>query len=266
MAETTFLDANELVLNMGPQHPSTHGVLRVILNIDGEKIMGTECVLKAALRYRTKVLIASTSEVYGKGNSIPFAEEDDVVLGPTSRSRWAYAASKMVDEFLALACHNQFGLDVVLFRLFNTVGPRQTGQYGMVIPRFVRQALRGKPITVYGDGTQQRCFCHVEEAVKAIVQLADYPKAAGHVFNIGATEEVSIGELALKIKELTDSDSEILKIPYDEVFSQGFEDMTRRVPDISRTQTSIGWSSEKSLVPILESVIEYESSRLGSTS
>jgi len=224
-------------------------------------IMGTECVLKAALRYRTKVLIASTSEVYGKGNTIPFAEDDDVVLGPTSRSRWAYAASKMVDEFLGLAYHSQFDLDVLLFRLFNTVGPRQTGRYGMVIPRFVRQALRGEPITVYGDGKQQRCFCHVDEAVKAVVGLANCPDAAGQVFNIGAVEEVSIGELASKIKQLTGSRSEIITVPYDEVFSQGFEDMVRRKPDIQKTRARIGWSPRRSLEEILESVIEYERGR-----
>jgi UDP-glucose 4-epimerase len=225
-------------------------------------IMGTEYVLKSALRYRAKVLIASTSEVYGKGNKIPFGEKDDVVLGPTSRSRWAYAASKMVDEFLGLAYFRQYGLKVTPFRLFNTVGPRQTGRYGMVIPRFVQQALRGEPITVYGDGTQQRCFCHVEDAVRAIVALADYPDAAGQVFNVGGLEEVSILQLAEKVRERTGSESEIVFLPFDEVFVEGFEDMLRRKPDLKHTTECIGWAPSRSFDEILDSVIEYERSRL----
>ncbi len=162
-------------------------------------IMGTEAVLQAALRYRAKVLIASTSEVYGKGNKVPFHEDDDVVLGPTSRSRWAYAASKMVDEFLALAYLREKGLPVVLFRLFNTVGPRQTGQYGMVIPRFVQQALAGERLTVYGDGQQSRCFLNVHDAIRALLALADCPAAVGQLFNIGSTESVTILKLAQQV-------------------------------------------------------------------
>lgn len=214
-------------------------------------VMGTEAVLKAALRYRAKVLIASTSEVYGKGNSVPFREDDDVVLGPTSRSRWAYAASKMVDEFLALAYHREKGLPVVIVRLFNTVGPRQTGRYGMVIPRFVDQALRREPITVYSDGTQSRCFCDVSDVVSALIGLAQHPEAIGKVYNIGSSEEVCIRDLATQIKEVTHSTSDIVYIPYNEAFAPSFEDMQRRVPDTSRVQALLGWQPELSLKQIL---------------
>jgi len=228
-------------------------------------VMGTEAVLKAALRYRAKVMIASTSEVYGKGNSVPFVEDDDVVLGPTSRSRWAYAASKMVDEFLALAYHREKGLPVVIFRLFNTVGPRQTGQYGMVIPRFIQQALRGEPISVYGDGQQTRCFLHVADAVEAILALADCPQAVGQVFNVGATDEISIKSLAERILELTnrmgegsDPIGQIQYVRYDEAYAVGFEDMTRRVPEVSKINTYTGWTQKHSLSEILIDVIKVQ--------
>ncbi|MCS6882532.1 MAG: GDP-mannose 4,6-dehydratase [Oscillochloridaceae bacterium] len=224
-------------------------------------IMGTEVVLKAALRYRCRTLIASTSEVYGKGLKIPFSEDDDVLLGPTGRSRWAYAASKMVDEFLALAYQREFGLEVVPFRLFNTVGPRQTGQYGMVVPRFVRQALRGEPITVFGDGTQRRCFCDVRDAVEAIIGLALHPEAPGRLYNIGNPEEVSIRELAERVRRLTGSASPIVSVPYSEAYGPGFEDMQRRVPDTRRVQALLGWRATRSLDEILVSVVEYERSR-----
>jgi UDP-glucose 4-epimerase len=221
-------------------------------------VMGTEAVLKAALRYRAKVLIASTSEVYGKGNGIPFQEEDDVVLGPTCRSRWAYAASKMVDEFLALAYRREKGLPVVIFRLFNTVGPRQTGRYGMVIPRFARQALNGEPITVYGDGDQSRCFCDVRDVVRALIALSERENAPGRVYNLGSTEEITINQLAERVKEITSSDSAIVHIPYDDAYAPGFEDMRRRVPDVSRIQDLIDWHPEISLDEILASVISFE--------
>jgi UDP-glucose 4-epimerase len=223
--------------------------------------MGMEAVLKAALRYRTKVLVASTSEVYGKGNRVPFKEEDDVVLGPTSRSRWSYAASKMVDEFLALAYFREKGLPVVIFRLFNTVGPRQTGQYGMVIPRFVQQALRGEAITVYGDGSQSRCFLHVKDAVDAILALADCPPAVGEVFNVGATEEISIEELAEKVQRLALKEGknrimrEILHVPYEKAYAIGFEDMHRRVPDITKIKRCTSWAPGRNLDEILRDVI-----------
>jgi UDP-glucose 4-epimerase len=215
-------------------------------------VMGTEAVLKAALRYRAKVIIASTSEVYGKGNSVPFREDDDVVLGPTSRSRWAYAASKMVDEFLALAYHREKGLPVVVVRLFNTVGPRQTGRYGMVVPRFVSQALRNEPITVYGDGTQSRCFCDVSDVVLALVGLAQHPEALGKVYNIGSSEEVCIRDLAAQAKQVTGrSTSDIALIPYNEAYALNFEDMQRRVPDTSRINALLGWRTRFLLKQIL---------------
>lgn len=217
-------------------------------------VMGTEAVLKAGLRYGCRVLIASTSEVYGKGNGIPYSEEDDVVLGATSKSRWAYAASKMVDEFLGLAYQREYGMPVVVVRLFNTVGPRQTGRYGMVIPRLVGQALRGEPITVYGDGKQSRCFCDVSDVVRAIIGLAQHPKAPGWVYNIGGTEEITIQELAERVKVLTDSTSEIVRIPYEEAYPLGFEDMHRRVPDTTRIQTLLGWRPQLSLDQILERI------------
>jgi UDP-glucose 4-epimerase len=226
-------------------------------------IMGTEAVLKSALHYGCRVLIASTSEVYGKGSRIPFAEEDDVLLGATSRNRWAYAASKMVDEFLGLAYQHEHGLEVIPFRLFNTVGPRQTGRYGMVIPRFVRQALSGEPITVYGDGSQSRCFCDVRDVVQALVALAEHPDAPGQVYNIGSTEEVSVLELARRVKAITRSDAPIVTMPYSEAYAPGFEDMQRRVPDTQRIRTLIGWQPRRPLDEILYAVVEYEQSKDG---
>jgi len=223
----------------------------IVTNIDG-----TAAVLHAARRYRTKTLIASTSEVYGKGAQVPFHEEDDVLLGPTSRSRWSYAASKMVDEFLGLAYARQYGMSIVLFRLFNTVGPRQTGRYGMVMPRFVQAALAGEPLQVYGDGTQTRCFCHVADAVRAIVGLSGEPQAVGRVFNVGATEEIAILDLAKRVVELLDSTSEIVLVPYERAYKPGFEDMARRVPDISRIGQLIGWRPERSLDQIILDVAE----------
>jgi UDP-glucose 4-epimerase len=235
-------------------------------------IMGTEAVLRAALRYRAKVFIASTSEVYGKGNRVPFNENDDVVLGPTSRSRWAYAASKMVDEFLALAYYREHGLPVVIFRLFNTVGPRQTGQYGMVIPRFIEQVYKGQPLTVFGDGQQTRCFLHVADAIEAILALSDCDEAIGQVFNIGSTEEIEIRDLAKMVLRIamikignkrtgrtpTNGSSiyeKILYVPYEDAYAIGFEDMHKRVPDISRIQQLTGWQPSHSLEHILDDMI-----------
>jgi UDP-glucose 4-epimerase len=232
-------------------------------------IMGTESVLNAALRYHAKVLLASSSEVYGKGNHVPFKEDDDVVLGPTCRSRWAYAASKMVDEFLALAYYREFELPVVIFRLFNTVGPRQTGQYGMVIPRFIQQALAGKPLTVYGDGLQSRCFLHVADAVQAILELAGNDHALGQVFNVGSVEEISIQNLAQKVLALaadpaqpppvdsTYFDSRIEHIPYEEAYTVGFEDMHRRVPDTAKIKTLTGWQATHNLTDMLADVLAF---------
>jgi UDP-glucose 4-epimerase len=221
-------------------------------------IMGTEYVLQAALRYQCRVLIASTSEVYGKGFKIPFVETDDVLLGPTHNSRWGYAASKMIDEFLGLAYHHEFGLPVILVRLFNTIGPRQTGHYGMVIPRLIQQAMAGKPLTVYGNGTQQRCFSDVADTVRAITQLSEHDDAPGRLFNIGnAQEEISIGELARRIIAITDSSSEIAYVPYAEAYAPGFEDMERRVPDTTRIRELIGWTPERSLDESLQRIHRY---------
>ncbi|MCD6291564.1 MAG: GDP-mannose 4,6-dehydratase [Anaerolineae bacterium] len=220
-------------------------------------IMGTEAILRVAARYRVPVLIASTSEVYGKGVRIPFHEDDDVVLGPSIRSRWSYAVSKLVDEFLALAYQREVGLPVIIARLFNTVGPRQTGNYGMVIPRFVEQALQNQPITVYGDGRQTRCFCDVADVVRAITGLMGHPQARGRVFNIGSTEEISIEELAHRVKAVTHSNSPITHIPYDEAYAPGFEDMRRRVPDISRIHDLLGWQPQITLDETLIRVREW---------
>jgi UDP-glucose 4-epimerase len=217
-------------------------------------VMGTEAVLKAALRYGTRVLLASTSEVYGKGSRIPFSEDDDILLGPTSKSRWGYAASKMVDEFLGMAYYHEHGLEVAPFRLFNTTGPRQSSRYGMVVPRFVQQALRNEPITIYGDGSQQRCFCDVQDVVRAIIALSLHPDAPGRTYNVGNTEEISILGLAERVREQFGSESEIAMIPYEQAYAPGFEDMQRRVPDISRIQALIGWEPEINLSHTLERI------------
>ena len=219
-------------------------------------VFGTGVVLRLANRYRRKVLLASTSEVYGKGVSVPFAEDDDRLLGPTTRSRWSYACSKAMDEFLALAYHKEFGLPAVIFRLFNTIGPRQTGRYGMVVPRFAAQALRGEPITVYGDGEQTRCFVDVRDVVRAIIALAQHPKAVGDIFNIGSTEEVSMTQLAQRVKALAGSDSPIVYVPYSEAYEAGFEDFRRRVPDISKIGRLIGYVPQYRLDDILRRVLD----------
>src|SRR5687768_1546293 len=204
-------------------------------------VHGTEVVLKVASKKKKLVLIASTSEVYGKSAKVPFSEDDDLVLGPTSKHRWAYACSKMIDEFLALAYWKERKLPVIIVRLFNTVGPRQTGQYGMVVPNFVRQALANEPITVFGDGTQQRSFTYVGDVVRAMVALIDEPRAIGQVFNIGNGKEITIADLAQKVRTLAGSQSEIVKIPYDQAYESGFEDMPRRVPDISKIRGLVGY-------------------------
>ncbi|MBU0679327.1 MAG: GDP-mannose 4,6-dehydratase [Verrucomicrobia bacterium] len=226
-------------------------------------VTGTEVALKAALRYGCRILIASTSEVYGKGTRIPFSEDDDVLLGPTNKNRWSYAASKMVDEFLGLAYAHEFGLPVVILRFFNTVGPRQTGQYGMVIPRLIGQALRGKTITVYGDGTQSRCFCDVADVIRAVKGLSVHPDATGKVFNIGSEEEISISDLAEKIRKTTDSSSDVTLIPYDEAYAPGFEDMQRRVPNISRVGSLLGWKPEINLDATLARVRDQIRQEIG---
>ena len=220
-------------------------------------VHGTEVVLKHANKKKKLVLIASTSEVYGKSTDVPFREDADLVLGATTKHRWAYACSKMIDEFLALAYWKERKLPVVVVRLFNTVGPRQTGQYGMVIPNFVRQALAGQPITVFGDGTQSRSFTYVGDVVGAMVALINEPRAVGQVYNIGNVGEITIADLAEKIKEMTGSRSQIVTIPYDQAYEEGFEDMPRRVPDISKLSALTGYNPTVELDEILEKVIEH---------
>jgi UDP-glucose 4-epimerase len=220
-------------------------------------VHGTEVVLKIANKKKKLVLIASTSEVYGKSVDVPFQEDADLVLGATTKHRWAYACSKMIDEFLALAYWKERKLPVIIVRLFNTVGPRQTGQYGMVIPNFVRQALAGEPITVFGDGTQSRSFTYVGDVVRAMVALIGEPRAIGQVFNIGNGSEITIGDLAARIKQMTGSTSEIVTIPYDQAYEAGFEDMPRRVPDISRIRALVGYEPTVELDETLQRVIEY---------
>ncbi len=220
-------------------------------------VHGTEVVLKHANKKKKLVFIASTSEVYGKSADVPFREAADLVLGASAKHRWAYACSKLIDEFLALAYWKEKKLPVVVVRLFNTVGPRQTGQYGMVLPTFVRQAMAGHPITVFGDGAQSRSFTYVGDVVGALVTLAQEPRAVGEVFNVGNTGEVTIADLAARVKALTHSQSPIVKIPYDEAYEAGFEDMPRRVPDISKIRDLIGYQPTLGLDDIIRSVIEH---------
>ncbi len=218
-------------------------------------VHGTEVVLKHAGKKRKLVVIASTSEVYGKSEAVPFREDADLVLGPTTKHRWAYACSKAIDEFLALAYWKERKLPVIIVRFFNTVGPRQTGQYGMVIPSFVRQALAGAPITVFGDGTQSRAFTHVHDVVGALVKLVAEPRAIGQVINIGNTEEVTISRLAERVRELSGSSSSIRFVPYDEAYESGFEDMPRRLPDLGKVADLIGYQTKHTLDDILTEVI-----------
>jgi UDP-glucose 4-epimerase len=220
-------------------------------------VHGTEVVLKHANKKKKLVVIASTSEVYGKSNDLPFREDADLVLGPTPKHRWAYACSKAIDEFLALAYWKERKLPVIIVRFFNTVGPRQTGQYGMVIPNFVRQALAGEPITVFGDGTQSRSFTHVSDVVEALLKLVGEPRAVGQVINIGTTQEITIGDLAERIRQLTGSSSVIKHVPYDEAYEFGFEDMPRRVPDLGRIVSLIGYQPKHTLDDVLVEVIDH---------
>ena len=220
-------------------------------------ILGTEAVLGLAAKYHKKTLIASTSEVYGKNANVPFSEDDDSVFGATTKSRWSYACSKAIDEFLALAYNKEKGLPVVIVRFFNTVGPRQTGRYGMVIPNLVKQALRGDALTIYGDGQQSRCFTHVKDSIRCQRALMNEPKAVGEVFNLGADEEVTIEELARRIIAMTGSHSELRFIPYEEAYEAGFEDMRRRVPSAEKVRRLLGFAPDSKLDDILHDVIEY---------
>jgi UDP-glucose 4-epimerase len=220
-------------------------------------VHGTEVVLDQANKKKKKVLVTSTSEVYGLSAQVPFREDGPLVMGASTKGRWSYACSKALDEFLALAYWREKKLPAIVVRLFNTVGPRQTGQYGMVIPTFVKQALAGRPITVYGDGSQSRCFGYVGDVVRALIALMEHPGAVGEVFNIGSTEEVTIAELAEIVKVLTGSPSEIITLPYSEAYEAGFEDMPRRVPDTSKVRDLIGFRATKKLEEIIKLVIAY---------
>jgi UDP-glucose 4-epimerase len=223
---------------------------------------GSELVLELAAKKKKRVLIASTSEVYGKSTKFPFSEEDDLVLGPSTKGRWSYACSKAIDEFLALAYHRERKLPVTIARLFNTVGPRQTGRYGMVLPTFVKQALYGECLTVFGNGEQSRCFTHVGDIVKGLVQCVSCDQAVGQVFNLGNTEEVTMNTLAWKVIEATQSTSTIRYLSYDEAYGAGFEDMQRRVPDVSKARDWFGYAPTRSLDDIIKSVVAYHSSRM----
>jgi len=220
-------------------------------------IRGTEVVLELAAKKRKRLLITSTSEVYGKRNHVPFREDDDLVLGPPDKGRWSYACSKLIDEFLAVAYWKESGLPTVIARLFNVVGPRQTGRYGMVIPNLVKQAISGREMTVFGDGSQSRCFTHVNDAVGALIALADSSATNGEVYNIGSTEEISILDLAHKIKKMTGSDSQIILVPYEKAYKDGFEDMMRRVPDLLKIERAIGYRPSMDLDEILVGTIQY---------
>ena len=251
-AQTVF----HLAAAVGVQLIVEHPVRTIVTNV-----MGTEVALDAARQHGCRVVLASSSEVYGKGSKVPFGEDDDVLLGPTSRSRWSYAASKMVDEFLGLAYQREYGVSVTVARLFNTIGPRQTGRYGMVVPRLVRQALNGEPLTVYGDGTQSRCFCDVRDVVQALLGLAAHDDTAGAVVNVGSTHEITIDALARRIRTLAGSRSDIVHVPYDAAYAVGFEDMQRRVPDTAKLSQLTGWRPRWSLDETLHAVIAYERGR-----
>jgi UDP-glucose 4-epimerase len=219
-------------------------------------ISGTEAVLEAANKFGKKILIASSSEVYGKNEAVPFCEDDDIVLGSTSFSRWSYACSKAIDEFLGLAFHQQYGLGVIIGRFFNTIGPRQTGQYGMVVPRFVQRALKNEPVSIYGTGEQSRCFCYVDDVVEAVIGLMNCRQARGKIYNIGSSEEITIESLADKVIEMTDSKSKKEFVPYEKAYGRPIEDMMRRVPNLERIKDAIGWEPETSLTETLQVIIE----------
>ena len=219
-------------------------------------IRGTETVVEKAHKYNTRILVMSTSEIYGKNTSDSLSEDDDRILGSPLKSRWSYSEAKAIDEILAYTYWREKGLETVIIRLFNTVGPRQTGSYGMVVPRFVGQALRHQPLTIFGEGTQTRCFCHVSDVVGGLVALSEHPEAFGKVFNLGGTEEISIGDLAERIIELAGSDSEVEYIPYDAAYEEGFEDMVRRVPNVDRARQLVGFEPSVGLDDIIRSVIE----------
>jgi UDP-glucose 4-epimerase len=251
-----LIDDAEVVFHLA----AAVGVLNIVespVRTIETNVGGSELVLELAAKKKKRVVIASTSEVYGKSTKFPFSEEDDLVLGPTTKGRWSYACSKAIDEFLALAYHRERKLPVTIVRLFNTVGPRQTGRYGMVLPTFVQQALCGEPLTVFGNGEQSRCFTHVDDIVKGLVQCVSCDAAVGQVFNLGNTEEVTMNALAEKVIQATQSASVITHLSYDEAYGAGFEDMQRRVPDISKARLWFGYAPSRSLDDIIDSVVAH---------
>lgn len=226
-------------------------------------VHGTEVILRAVARENKRIVLASTSEVYGKSAEVPFSEDGDLVFGPTRNSRWSYACSKAMDEWLALAYAREEQVPVTIVRFFNTVGPRQTGRYGMVLPTFARQALAGESITVYGTGEQSRCFAHVRDAVEALVRLLETEDSVGEVYNVGSNQETSINRLARVVRDLAGSDSPIVHVPYEEAYAEGFEDMQRRVPDVSKLERAIGFRPETPLERIVSDVVEFQRNELG---
>ncbi|MFH1387064.1 MAG: GDP-mannose 4,6-dehydratase [bacterium] len=248
---------NEVVIHLA----AAVGVKMIVdepVRVIRANVQGTEVVLKIANRYKRKILITSTSEVYGKSSALPFTEESDLVLGPTSKQRWAYACSKAIDEFSALAYYKEYNLPVIIVRLFNVIGPRQTGRYGMVVPRFIEQALASKPLTVYGTGEQSRCFMDVGDLLEALHNLIHKKEAVGQVFNLGSEREITINELARLVKHTAKSKSEIETIPYEKAYEKGFEDMLRRVPDISKSKKLIGFEPKISLEQSIQNIIQYQ--------
>jgi UDP-glucose 4-epimerase len=255
-----LIDDAEVVFHLA----AAVGVLNIVespVRTIETNVGGSELVLELAAKKKKRVLITSTSEVYGKSTKFPFSEEDDLVLGPTTKGRWSYACSKAIDEFLALAYHRERRLPVTIVRLFNTVGPRQTGRYGMVLPTFVKQGLRSEPLTVFGNGKQSRCFTHVGDIVKGLVQCISCDASIGQVFNLGNTEEVTMNALAERVIEATGSTSTIKYLSYDEAYGAGFEDMQRRVPDISKARQWFGYAPTQSLDNIINSVVGYYNSK-----
>ncbi len=237
------------------------GVKRIVskpVNTIETNVLGSHAVLSLAAKYNRKVILFSTSEVYGKNQNLPYKESDDSIFGTTMKSRWSYGCSKAVDEFLGLAYHKEQGLPIIIIRVFNMIGTRQTGVYGMVVPTFIRQALFGLPITVYGNGTQTRCFTYVKDLVDTVIKFPKKEKCVGEIYNIGSQDEISIKELAEKIKKKTHSKSEIVYIPYEKAYEQGFEDMTKRRPDISKIKKEVGFEPKVSLDDALDIIIEYE--------
>jgi len=261
MTMTSLVDRCDMIYHLAAAVGVQLIVDRPVHTIE-TNIHGSEVMLNLANKFRRKILVASTSEVYGKNTKVPFVEDDDVTLGPTHFTRWSYACSKMVDEFLALAYHDQYRLPTVICRFFNTVGPRQTGQYGMVVPRFVRRALRGEPIEIYGTGKQSRCFCNVSDVVGAIVKLMACDAAEGKVVNVGTDESVTIEELANKIIDMTGSKSDTRRLSYEEAYGRPFDDMLTRVPSLEKVNRLIGYKPTVTLEETLRQVIDFERARM----